>query len=91
MTRNQREAKRVEFYPGYKVCIGDDQGTWSLPMLLADVSSTGAKLALLGADASAMAADTFTLFLTENRSASRACRLIWRRGKTLGVQFVRAH
>lgn len=60
-------------------------GGVQLPCVLWDISDAGARIA--AARASALP-DVFGLFLTKDGKSRRFCRVAWRRGGQLGVQFV---
>lgn len=50
-----------------------------------DISHSGVRLTL---DQAESITDTFILFLTRNGAAQRHCRVIWKTGDTVGVEFV---
>lgn len=54
--------------------------------VLADISDTGGRLDIDDSDA---IPDRFTLWLARNGSAKRACRVVWRQARQLGVAFDR--
>jgi hypothetical protein len=54
---------------------------------LADVSDTGSRLNVENASS---IPDTFTLWLSNNGSARRKCKVIWRAANQIGVAFERA-
>jgi hypothetical protein len=51
---------------------------------LSDISHIGARINIPD---SGVIPDNFTLFLAENGSARRRCRVIWRKPRELGVKF----
>ncbi len=55
--------------------------------VVADVSDTGARL---GVENSATVPDNFVLLLAANGKAKRNCRVIWREGEEIGVEFEKA-
>jgi hypothetical protein len=57
-----------------------------LGCVLADISDTGGRLDVDDSDA---IPDRFTLWLARNGSAKRACRVVWRQTRQLGVAFDR--
>ena len=56
--------------------------------LISDVSETGARIAVQSTES---LPDQFTLLLTRNAKTRRTCRVIWRNGTRLGVQFDRSY
>jgi len=56
-----------------------------LPCVLWDISDAGARIAAARAG---VLPDVFGLFLTKDGKSRRFCRVAWRRGGQLGVQFV---
>ncbi len=63
-----------------------DGGFATRPCVVVDLSSTGAKITL---DDAGTAPASFRLAFSRNARDSRQCEVIWRRGKTLGVKFIR--
>ncbi len=49
-----------------------------------DISANGAKIVLA---MPSQVPDRFELALTKGDDKHRACEVVWRRGKTIGVQF----
>jgi len=56
--------------------------------VLSDVSETGARIEVLN---SKKLPDRFMLLLSENGSARRVCRVVWRKPRYVGVAFERRH
>jgi hypothetical protein len=56
-----------------------------LPCVLWDISEVGARIAAARAS---VLPDVFGIFLTKDGKERRFCRVAWRRGGQLGVQFV---
>ena len=87
MTRDQRrelrKAKRTHRRQAAWVVL--DGGCTRFPCVLWDMSEGGARIA--AARASTLP-DVFGLFLTKDGKLRRFCRVTWRRGGQLGVQFV---
>lgn len=81
--RELRKTKRVNRRQAAWVVL--DGGCTQLPCVLWDVSDGGARIA--AARASALP-DVFGLFLSKDGKSRRFCRVAWRRGGYLGVQFV---
>jgi hypothetical protein len=52
---------------------------------ISDVSRSGARIVI---DADNELADRFTLVLSRNGNTRRLCRVIWRTGTNVGVEFV---
>lgn len=87
MTRDQRrehrKAKRTHRRQAAWVVL--DGGCTRFPCVLWDMSEGGARIA--AARASTLP-DVFGLFLTKDGKSRCFCRVAWRRGGQLGVQFV---
>jgi hypothetical protein len=54
--------------------------------VLSNVSETGARIDVQD---SKIVPDRFTLWLSGNGSAQRACRIVWRKPQNIGVAFER--
>ena len=78
--RRKNQRKRLN-YPG-KIDIGD--GSPPHTCVIADVSESGAKLV---ADMASEVPNEFALVLAEGPTMRRSCRVIWRAGRQLGVEF----
>lgn len=63
-----------------------DGGFATRPCVVVDLSTTGAKITV---DDAGTAPAGFRLAFSRNVKDGRQCEVIWRRGKTLGVRFVR--
>ena len=81
--RDLRKAKRTRRRQAAWVVL--DGGSTQLPCVVWDISDGGARIA--AARASALP-DVFGLFLSKDGKSRRYCRVAWRRGGYLGVQFV---
>lgn len=57
---------------------------WHALLRYSDVSDSGARLIV---DEEGELPDKFILLLNKSGEARRVCRLVWRDGKTLGVEF----
>ena len=68
----------------YPAKIDPGAGAALRPCIICDISATGAQLRI---EAEAVLPDEFTLLLGR---APRWCRIVWRREKQIGVQFLRA-
>ena len=77
-----RKKPRRQFH--YTARILPDQDTPPIACLISDISESGARLAL---DRDQELPDTFILLLTASGDARRHCRVIWRDGLTVGVEF----
>jgi hypothetical protein len=77
-----RKQPRRQFH--YNARIVTDGKTPPIACSIADISQTGARLALQHDEE---LPDTFILLLTANGGARRACRVVWREGQTVGVEF----
>lgn len=61
-----------------------DKNSPPLPCEIADVSESGARLTL---EQRAELPETFILLLTADGRTRRRCRVVWRDGMTVGVEF----
>jgi hypothetical protein len=77
-----RKKPRRQFH--YNAQIFTDKETPPVACAISDISQAGARLTL---EREEKLPDTFTLLLTANGGARRHCRVIWREGVTIGVQF----
>lgn len=68
----------------YNASVLLERGGSPCPCEIADISETGARLVLEGEFA---LPERFVLLLTRSGEARRSCRLVWRDGLTVGVQF----
>jgi PilZ domain len=80
--REQRKGKRTPRRQAAWVVL---DGGVQLPCVLWDISLSGARIAAARAGG---LPDVFGLFLSKDGKARRFCRVAWRRGGQLGVQFV---
>jgi hypothetical protein len=84
-SRNRFELrKKPRRHVGYDARIFTDKDSLPIACKLADVSEGGARLTL---EHEGELPETFTLLLTESGKARRHCRVVWRQGVTLGVEF----
>jgi hypothetical protein len=79
----KREARKSVRQSGW---ITLDGGFAARPCTVLDLSSAGAKITI--EDPQAVPAKVRLAFSRDSRSG-RTCEVVWRRGKTLGVKFVR--
>ena len=84
MLRDKRKALRRQLRYTAWISLGPKklQGC-----VVADVSDTGARL---GVENSETVPDNFVLLLAANGKAKRKCRVIWREGEKIGVEFEKA-
>jgi len=78
----QRKRPRRPLHYAAKIMIDGAQSPRACTM--SDVSHYGARLVL---DADVELPDRFVLLLSANGGARRRCRVIWRAGVTVGVEF----
>jgi PilZ domain len=79
----KREARKSLRQPGW---ITLDGGFAARPCVVQDMSTTGAKLTI--DDPNVLPANLRLGFSRDARTG-RNCEVVWRRGKSLGVKFVR--
>lgn len=77
-----RRKPRRQFH--YNASVLTDDKTPPQPCAIADISETGARLVL---QTEGELPDRFMLLLTRDGKARRICRIIWREGLTVGVEF----
>jgi hypothetical protein len=77
-----RKKPRRQFH--YNARILTNKRTPLIACSIADISQSGARLAL---ELDVELPDTFILLLTARGSTRRHCRVVWRNGMTLGVEF----
>jgi len=80
---NKREARKSVRQPGW---ITLDGGFAARPCTVLDLSSAGAKITI--DDPNAVTAKVRLAFSRDARTG-RACQVVWRRAKTLGIRFIR--
>ena len=79
----KREVRRSVQQPGW---ISLDGGFAARQCNVLDLSATGAKVVI---DDPAALPAKIKLALTRDARTGRNCEVVWRRGKTIGVRFVR--
>jgi hypothetical protein len=79
----KREARKSLQQPGWITLEG---GFAARPCVVRDMSSTGARITI--DDPNTLPAKLRLAFARDARTG-RACEVVWRRGKTFGVKFVR--
>jgi methyl-accepting chemotaxis protein len=77
-----RKKPRRQFHYNARILIGND--TPPIACSIADISETGARLTL---ESENQVPDEFVLVLTPKGNPRRQCRVIWRDGLTVGVEF----
>jgi hypothetical protein len=77
-----RKKPRRQFHYNARILI--DKKVPSIPCSISDISESGARLAI---ERDEDLPETFMLLLTANGGARRQCRVVWRTGVTLGVEF----
>ena len=83
-TKVQREPRRQLRKRSTWMTI--DNGMTKIECIVLDVSPGGAKIVT---DAAFDIRDSFELALVPEHSTRQSCEVVWRRGKTVGVKFVR--
>jgi hypothetical protein len=81
-----RKKPRRQFH--YDASILLDGASKPCPCALADVSETGARIVL---ESQRELPERFILLLTRSGDARRHCRMVWRNGLTVGVEFPTPH
>jgi hypothetical protein len=79
----KREARKSVQQSGW---ITLDGGFAARPCLVQDMSSTGAKITV---DDGSVLSGRLRLAFSRDARTGRNCQVVWRRGKALGVKFVR--
>jgi hypothetical protein len=79
----KREVRKSLRQPGW---ITFDGGFAVRPCVVQDMSSTGAKITI---DDSNMLPAKLRLAFARDARTGRNCEVVWRRGKVLGIKFVR--
>ncbi len=79
----KREVRKSVHQPGW---ITLDGGFAARPCVVQDLSSTGAKVTV--DDPNALPGRLRLAFSRDARTG-RSCEVVWRRGKTVGIKFVR--
>ena len=79
----KREARKSLTQPGW---ITLDGGFAARPCVVQDLSATGAKITI---DDSNTLPGRLRLAFSRDARTGRYCEVVWRRGKSAGVKFVR--
>jgi PilZ domain len=79
----KREARKSLRRPGW---ITLDGGFAARPCVVQDISSAGARIM---ADDASVLSGTLRLAFARDARTGRNCRVVWRRGNSIGVKFIR--
>ena len=79
----KREARKSVQQPGWITLEG---GFAARPCVVQDLSSTGAKVTV---DDPNTLPGRLRLAFSRDARTGRSCEVVWRRGKTVGIKFVR--
>jgi PilZ domain len=79
----KREIRKSVQQPGW---ITLDGGFAARPCVVQDLSSTGAKVTV---DDPNTLPGRLRLAFSRDARTGRSCEVVWRRGKTVGIEFVR--
>ena len=79
----KREARKSLHQPGWVILDG---GFAARQCVVQDLSSSGAKITV---DDASVLTGRLRLAFTRDARTGRSCQVVWRRGKSLGVKFVR--
>ncbi|MES2195010.1 MAG: PilZ domain-containing protein [Pseudomonadota bacterium] len=79
----KREVRKSVHQPGWITLEG---GFAARPCVVQDLSSTGAKVTL---DDPNTLPGRLRLAFSRDARTGRSCEVVWRRGKTIGIKFVR--
>jgi hypothetical protein len=79
----KREARKSLRQSGW---ITLDGGFAARPCVVQDISTAGAKITV---DDSSVLLGRFRLAFARDARTGRTCEVVWRRGKSVGVKFVR--
>jgi hypothetical protein len=79
----KRDARKSVSQPGW---ITLDGGFAARPCVVQDMSATGAKISV---DDSNVLPGRLRLAFSRDARTGRNCEVVWRRGRSLGVKFVR--
>jgi hypothetical protein len=82
-TKKKREVRKSLRQPGWITLEG---GFAARPCVVHNMSSTGAKITI---DDPNMLPTKLRLAFTRDARTGRPCEVVWRRGKSVGVKFVR--
>jgi hypothetical protein len=77
-----RKKPRRHFHYNARILI-DEKGT-TVQCSISDISETGARVTL---ESDCPLPERFMLLLTQTGAARRRCRVVWRTGATIGIEF----
>ena len=80
----KREARKSLHQPGW---VTLDGGFAARQCVVQDLSSSGAKITV--EDDASVLAGSLRLAFSRDARTGRRCEVVWRRGKSFGVKFVR--
>ncbi|WP_213737335.1 PilZ domain-containing protein [Bradyrhizobium sp. dw_411] len=83
LNNKKREARRSLHQPGW---VTLDGGFAARQCVVQDLSNSGAKITL---DDASVLTGKLRLAFSRDARTGRACEVVWRRGKSFGVKFVR--
>ena len=83
LNNKKREARRSLHQPGW---VTLDGGFAARQCVVQDLSSSGAKITV---DDASVLTGRLRLAFSRDARTGRSCEVVWRRGKSLGVKFVR--
>jgi hypothetical protein len=83
VTTKKRDTRKSLRQPGW---ITLDGGFAVRPCVVQDISSTGAKIT---ADNASALPGTLRLAFARDAKTGRNCQVVWRRGNSIGVRFIR--
>ena len=83
LNNKKREARRSLHQPGW---VTLDGGFAARQCVVQDLSASGAKITL---DDASILSGKLRLAFSRDARTGRACEVVWHRGKSFGVKFVR--
>ena len=88
MAINKRAGKRVGFDQSFGSTLMGVDGTWSLNCRVEDISASGAKVRIFSSIAAKMRAEEFFLMVTSDGKVKRRSKLVWDKGRNIGLEFI---
>lgn len=79
----KREARKSLRHSAWIILEG---GFAARPCVVQDLSASGARISV---DDASVLPTTFRLAFSRETRTARNCELVWRRGKSIGIKFVR--
>ncbi|MEI9923069.1 MAG: PilZ domain-containing protein [Bradyrhizobium sp.] len=83
LNNKKREARKSLHQPGW---VTLDGGFAARQCVVQDLSTSGARITL---DDASVLSGKLRLAFSRDARTGRACEVVWRRGKSFGVKFVR--